>query len=57
MNNNFACIDVAAISELVCCFLFVFQKIEFLVLFIGNIYLQLYLIMCYVSLTGHNAKY
>jgi hypothetical protein len=58
MNNNFACIDVVAINELVCCSLFIFQKIEFLFIFIGNIYLQLFnLIMYYVSLTRHKEKY
>jgi hypothetical protein len=58
MNNNFACIDVAAISEFVCCSLFVFQKIEFLFFFIGSIYLwALNLIMYYVSLNGHHVKY
>jgi hypothetical protein len=41
MNNNFVCIDVATIGELVCCSLFVFQKIEFLFLFVGSIFLWL----------------
>jgi hypothetical protein len=52
MNNNFACIDVTAIDELVCCSLFIFQKIEFLFFIIGSIYLRLFnLIMYYISLT------
>jgi hypothetical protein len=54
MNNNFAYIDIAAIGELVYYSLFVFQKIEFLFLFIGSIYLWLFnLIMYYVSFIGH----
>jgi hypothetical protein len=52
MNNKIVCIDFVVI---VCCAFFVFQKINFLFIYIGNIYLWLsYLIIYYVlSLAKH----